>query len=243
VPALHAHNHIEGLTAAASEHGWVPAERGNVSGVNLGEGLCQPGLAQVFESEGVSSVMTGAPCKAAAERPTTMKRTLWPRREAKSRSSARESGKTSATSQTPVQPFHGCPPQRNQGQPHILGIGIRVVGDDRRHLDGQPSPPPVGRGRRSATLACPSHAHEARRAIWMRRERSPPVTSPALAARCGNTISVVLAGEAAQIAARKQGEPAIEPGRVQCVSASVCGPNADSLRGGTPDLARRHREG
>jgi hypothetical protein len=42
---------FERLTAAASEHGRVPAERGNVSCVNFGKGLCQPGLAQVLGPE------------------------------------------------------------------------------------------------------------------------------------------------------------------------------------------------
>jgi hypothetical protein len=102
---------------------------------------------------------------------------LWRRSEAKSRSSARESGKTSATSQTPVQPFHGRPSQRNQGQPHVLGIGLRVARNDRRHLSGQPLPPSVGCGRRSARLACPSHADELSHAIRIRRELSPPPLS------------------------------------------------------------------
>ena len=92
----------------------------------------------------MSWVTTGAPCMAAADKPTIMNRTWCRNKDSNSRSSPSESGKTSATAQTPVQSFQRGRLQRNQGQSHNLGVRLRMPGEDRLNVRRQ-TPPPASR--------------------------------------------------------------------------------------------------
>jgi hypothetical protein len=72
-----------------------------------------------------------------------MKRILWRNSDSKSRSSLSESGKTSATAQTPVEPLQRRRLQGNQSEADIFGIRFGMAGQHGRNVVGQPFRPPI----------------------------------------------------------------------------------------------------
>jgi hypothetical protein len=68
---------------------------------------------------------------------------LWRNSDSKSRSSLSESGKTSATAQTPVEPLQRRRLQGDQGEADIFGIAVGMAGHHGGNVAGQPFRPPI----------------------------------------------------------------------------------------------------